>query len=626
VTIDVPKPRTIDAPKPRPKGLSKRRLRFDFFTPRRPVQWLAPVQLARTGLRVGLATAIGAYLDKREQQNSFLQDELPEDEERDGQGRTIAPREELWLDYVADTGDGFNATYAVAYSLGRDSLKVGKQELPRGQVLVMGGDAVYPTPSPADYDDRLRGPYHAALPDVASGGKPTIYALPGNHDWYDGLTAFFRVFTGAKTTIGAWTTRQKRSYFALRLPHGWWLFALDAQQGSHIDDPQLEYFHRIIHERMTTGDRIILCTPDPAWVQGQRDSDSYRSIEYFLRKVIDVEGQQTWLTETFPTLPQRAKPLTVPLMISGDWHHYARYELAGQDEDRRHLITCGGGGAFLLGTQHLPADITVPPRTMRPPKTKTELTYERAKRFPSWGRSVWLGLGAPIRLPWRNPTFVAMLGLLQVLLYYARNQSEGQLTLNVITMWAIVFGLTYFLASGMGSETRRWPVVLILAIPHTVAQWHGVRAVMDWALPYARQYCLQWTINPSAVCTKGEVHDVSLYVLYGLVAGLVSAVIVGIFLFLASLVGENLNELFSSQRIEGYKSFLRLHIGPSGELTIYAIGIRRTRRLLPAWRFLHWKPNPRGGAHEPWFKPRKRLRYRLIEEVAIPPSQGRHAA
>ncbi len=164
MTIDVPTQRTIDAPKPRPKGLSKRRLRFDFFTPRRPVQWLAPLQLARTGLRVGLATAIGAYLDKREQQNSFLQDELREDEERDAQGRPIAPREELWLDYVADTGDGFNATYAVAYSLGRDSLKVGKQELPRGQVLFMGGDAVYPTPSPADYDDRLRGPYHAALP------------------------------------------------------------------------------------------------------------------------------------------------------------------------------------------------------------------------------------------------------------------------------------------------------------------------------------------------------------------------------------------------------------------------------------------------------------------------------
>jgi hypothetical protein len=122
------------------------------------------------------------------------------------------------------------------------------------------------------------------------------------------------------------------------------------------------------------------------------------------------------------------------------------------------------------------------------------------------------------------------------------------------------------------------------------------------------------------------VHNFSFYVLYGLVAGLVSAVLVGIYLFLASLVRVNLNELFSSQRIEGYKSFLRMHIGPSGELTVYAVGIRRVRRLLPGFRRLHWKPNPRGAAHEPWFTPRKRLRYRLIEEVTIPPSAGRHAA
>jgi hypothetical protein len=589
------------------------------------VQWLAPLQLARTGLRVGLAAGIGAYLDKREQQISFVQDELREDEERDEYGRPITSRDELWLDYVADTGDGFDATYAVAYSLGRDRLQVGKQELPRGQVLVMGGDAVYPTPSPEGYDDRFRGPFHAALPDVAAGNKPTIYALPGNHDWYDGLTAFFRVFAGRKTTIGAWTTRQKRSYFALRLPHGWWLFALDAQQGAHIDDPQLEYFHRIIHERMASGDRIILCTPDPAWVQGDRDADTYRATEYFLRKVIDLDGQQSWLNETFPTMPQRAKQLTIPLMISGDWHHYSRYERAGHDEDRRHLITCGGGGAYLLGTQHLPPDVTVPPRKMRPPKVKTEITYERAKRFPSWGRSVWLGLGAPIRLPWRNPTFVAMLGLLQVLIQYARNQSEGQLTLNVITMWAIVFGLTSFLASGLG-EDKKWPLVVSLAVPHAAAQWYGVKWVMDWVLPRVQQYCLQWTNDPSQICSKGEVHDVSYYVVYGLVGGLVSAVLVGAYLFLASLLRANLNELFSAQRIEGYKSFLRLHIGPSGELTVYAVGIRRVRRLLPAIRQLHWTSNPDGAAHEPWFKPRKRLRYRLIEEVNIPPSPGRHAA
>jgi hypothetical protein len=101
------------------------------------------------------------------------------------------------------------------------------------------------------------------------------------------------------------------------------------------------------------------------------------------------------------------------------------------------------------------------------------------------------------------------------------------------------------------------------------------------------------------------------------VAGLLSAVVVGVYLVVASLFRLNINELFSSQRIEGYKSFMRLHIAPTGDLTVYVIGIDRIRRLLPGWRWLHWKANPQGLPHEPWFLPRKRLRYRLVDTFTI---------
>ena len=61
-------------------------------------------------------------------------------------------------------------------------------------MLVMGGDQVYPTASNAAYEDRCKGPYQAALPEPPPNGSPTLYAVPGNHDWYDGLTAFLRLF------------------------------------------------------------------------------------------------------------------------------------------------------------------------------------------------------------------------------------------------------------------------------------------------------------------------------------------------------------------------------------------------------------------------------------------------
>jgi hypothetical protein len=81
----------------------------------------------------------------------------------------------------------------------------------------MGGDQVYPTPSTEGYEDRLKGPYIAALPCPPHGvPRPTLYALPGNHDWYDGLTAFLRLFVRVKTdNIGGWRTEQSRSYFAV---------------------------------------------------------------------------------------------------------------------------------------------------------------------------------------------------------------------------------------------------------------------------------------------------------------------------------------------------------------------------------------------------------------------------
>jgi hypothetical protein len=50
----------------------------------------------------------------------------------------------VWFDYVADLGDGFDSTYAVASLLARTELTVGGYTLPRGQLLIMGGDEVYP--------------------------------------------------------------------------------------------------------------------------------------------------------------------------------------------------------------------------------------------------------------------------------------------------------------------------------------------------------------------------------------------------------------------------------------------------------------------------------------------------
>jgi hypothetical protein len=71
----------------------------------------------------------------------------------------------VWIDWVADLGDGFDSTYAVASLLARKELNVGDVPLPRGQALVMGGDEVYPKATRQAYTNELRQPYAWAAPD-----------------------------------------------------------------------------------------------------------------------------------------------------------------------------------------------------------------------------------------------------------------------------------------------------------------------------------------------------------------------------------------------------------------------------------------------------------------------------
>ncbi len=94
----------------------------------------------------------------------------------------------------------------------------------------MGDDQVYPVPKRADYENRLLGPYRAALP-CNHDEDAELSAYPGSHDWYDGLVNFMSVFARSYW-IGGWRTLQTRSYFAIKLPHRWWLWAVEIQRMS----------------------------------------------------------------------------------------------------------------------------------------------------------------------------------------------------------------------------------------------------------------------------------------------------------------------------------------------------------------------------------------------------------
>ena len=166
------------------------------------------------------------------------------------------PVEDLWVDFVADSGDGWNPTYAIARAVAAQRLRVVTPdmktlELPRARVLVVGGDLVYPTPTRERYKARFILPYRTALPHTDP-SHPDFFTLPGNHD--DGLVAFTRDFCQGRW-VGGWRSQQRRSYFALQLPHGWWLLGADMQLDADMDEPQVAFF-RSVAAKMHARDQV----------------------------------------------------------------------------------------------------------------------------------------------------------------------------------------------------------------------------------------------------------------------------------------------------------------------------------------------------------------------------------
>src|SRR5262245_39111018 len=159
--------------------------------------WYDPRHLLKTGIRVGIATIFGEFLDRRE---LFGNRDDPSVAKPDPQ-HDYSGRSELWIDFVADSGDGWDSTYAVARLLARERLALSwtadaetgmespHQAVTRpGNVLVFGGDQVYATASRDEYRRRFIAPFEQAT--RAENAKDTlaaadVYAIPGNHDWYD---------------------------------------------------------------------------------------------------------------------------------------------------------------------------------------------------------------------------------------------------------------------------------------------------------------------------------------------------------------------------------------------------------------------------------------------------------
>jgi hypothetical protein len=132
------------------------------------VHWFSPWLLARLLNNVITSSIFGKYADRRLIVAALDTGPAAEHVNRATSIKELLKPDEneaVWLDFVADLGDGFDSTFAVASLLAKKQLTLGGEDLPRGQVLVMGGDEVYPAASEQTYRNQLWQPYNWAFPD-----------------------------------------------------------------------------------------------------------------------------------------------------------------------------------------------------------------------------------------------------------------------------------------------------------------------------------------------------------------------------------------------------------------------------------------------------------------------------
>jgi hypothetical protein len=556
-------------------GRLRERARVLGFTPQDEVRWLAPGELARTAIKVALSSLFADYADRREVQAALPATVLTLAADADGG---------LWLDHVADLGDGFDSTYTVARMLAADELEVDPPpggsaapvRLPRARLLVMGGDEVYPTPSSTGYEDRLKGPYRAALPPAAADPAPLLVALPGNHDWYDGLTAFLRLFA-QRRPLGAWRTVQTRSYFAVQLPHRWWLVGVDTQLGTYIDDPQIRYFREHLSSVLQPGDAVIVAVPSPTWVgTGRGDPDAFNPLHYFEREVVERYRDLTGGTV-------RETGAAVRLWITGDLHHYARYAEAlpgdAGEGAARQFVTCGLGGSYLLDTHQLPDSLELPSPSSRMTERSTPRRYDLHSPWPTKERSRRLvgGIvaGPPRGLPFRNPGFWRLAGgihgALLLLLLFTLGLEKGWNLTGVLRLgrfadvaWfggqVLVWGAGLYVLLALRPLTH-------LGRPRAPSEvfWAGLAQVVVGLAGMAALVIVPWPTGWPDWFVLG------LALLMTIVGtGLVASYAFALYVIVSRLPLVQGWQL-AAQALEDVKGFVRLRVDPSGRLTLYPI-------------------------------------------------------
>ncbi|GAB4833573.1 hypothetical protein Ancab_031816 [Ancistrocladus abbreviatus] len=584
----------------------------------------------------------------------------------------FSEKDEFWFDFMADTGDGWNSSYAIARLLAQPSIQLKSGDLPpylpRGDLLLIGGDLAYPNPSAFSYERRFFCPFEYALQpptwykddhiavkkpelpaevsDLKQYVGPQCFLIPGNHDWFDGLHTFMR-YICHKSWLGGWLMPQKRSYFALQLPRGWWIFGLDLALHGDIDVYQFKFFSELITTKVGCNDSVIIMTHEPNWLlDWYWNESSGKNIGHLIRDHLNG----------------RCK-----LRLAGDLHHYMRHSYVPSDKPVyvQHLLVNGCGGAFLHPT-HVFANF----------RKFYGTQYELKAAYPTCEDSSRIALGNILKFRKKNWQFDFIGGIIYFVLAFSMFPQcdlnhilrEDSFSCRVrsffIAVWdafLYLLGHSYvslvgvivllivavsFVPSKMSRKRRAIigllhvsahlsaALILMLLLElgvemcirhkllatsgyHTLYQWYrqvesehfpdptGLRARLEqWTFglyPACIKYLMSafdipevMAVTRSNICNKGmqslsrggaAIYYASIFLYFWVFTTPVVSLVFGSYLYICiNWLHIHFDEAFSSLRIANYKAFTRFHINCHGDLEVFTLAVDKVPK--------EWKLDP----------------------------------
>jgi hypothetical protein len=253
---------------------------------------------------------------------------------------------------AGDTGEGTHPQFAVVPGL----LEAGKGT----SFLVVMSDVIYPIGNSNEYLDKFFRPY--------SKYPAPIYAIPGNHDWYDGLGGFMRHLCDAEPPEDrSLPGRGLKAWFRDKLWRHPSVLAPETLDECRKFRPSPEQQATLPGPYWTIETESVRFVGIDTGIIGNIDGDQgdwLRKVSAGPKPKILLTGKPLYVNNTRAPGAVADRDFTVDdivrdpdnnyvAAIGGDIHNYQRYPVRVGDRTIQYIVS-GGGGAFMHATHTIP--------------------------------------------------------------------------------------------------------------------------------------------------------------------------------------------------------------------------------------------------------------------------------